>query len=84
MTQFSIFHHFLCRLEGEIHRKTTEFEQLESKARRERLTLENQLDVEKTKFDTEKKKLQAQLETSAKEKVTNTSFQKKNRLSTQP
>ena len=57
------------RLEGELLKKNSELEKLESKARRERLTLENQLDVEKARFDAEKKKLQAQLDTSSKEKV---------------
>ena len=60
---------FLYRLEGDLLRQNAEFEKLESKARRERLTLENQLDVEKARFDAEKKKLQTQLDASSKEKV---------------
>lgn len=40
-----------------------------SKARKDRLTLENQLDMEKVRAEVEKKKFQAQYESLQKEKV---------------
>ena len=44
-------------------------EEIKSKSRRDRLTLENQLDMEKVRAEVEKKKFASQLEALQKEKV---------------
>ena len=61
------FHWYRIRKELETSQK--ECEELKSKARRDRLTLENQLDMEKVRSEVEKKKSAAQIETLQKEKV---------------
>lgn len=44
-------------------------EEIKTKCRRDRLTLENQLDMEKVRAEVEKKKFASQLEVLQKEKV---------------
>ena len=61
---------FLCfSLQKELETSGKNCEEIKSKARRDRLTLENQLDMEKVRAEVERKKFASQLEVLQKEKV---------------
>ena len=56
-------------LTNELEQCQQDCEEIKAKARRDRLTLENQLDMEKVRAEADRKKLQSQLEIAQKEKV---------------
>ncbi|CAK8683437.1 unnamed protein product [Clavelina lepadiformis] len=58
----------IANLTNELEQCQQDCEEIKAKARRDRLTLENQLDMEKVRAEADRKKLQSQLEIAQKEK----------------